>query len=594
MGFVWGMEEGEKEDEDEEQQPQQKKEPASSSSSSDGLHRVPPPAGAAGTEAAARQRDDREAEEAEDEELELELEEASSERQSTAVTEDLFEKRTGFILCTSYLFTTWNVRADEWAVAVFLAYIFPGTLLPVSLHAFVVTLAAILLSSRIGRIVDKTPRLRAVREFLILQKIMIAASALALFVASESPGTETWTYSALTCVCTSGVVLKLSNIGTTISVEKDWVVVLGKGSSAFLTEMNSHLRRIDLSCKVVAPLFVSLLTVKLPIPYVMIAVAAVSVLTIPVEWGCMSIVFDRTPLLAEPKHGATPSDSSNALEAVEVASHSDMPASVPQTAISDNTRLATQAHSTSTSSTRFGSRLVSQTMHSFGAWRRFAHHKVFLSSLAISQLYFTVLSFGPVMISYLLLQGYTSAFLAGMRAVAVIAGLAATFAMPRTVRKIGLVRTGLWAVWSQAISVLPAAVSFWMPRDSHVLAAVMLFGGTISSRFGLWSFDLVQTQMMQEMVDAAESGAISGRQSSMQNFFDLLASAATIIWSSPDSFWIPATISVGAVISAAVTFSVSSFLHRGHLFHYEKLLRWDVQNAWTRRRRRHLDNEIAV
>ncbi|KAJ3157637.1 hypothetical protein HDU89_000013 [Geranomyces variabilis] len=487
---------------------------------------------------------------------------------------DAFDKKSGALLCFSYFFTTWNVRADEWAVAIFLAYLFPDTLLPVSIYTFAVTLSAICASSRVGRTVDESRRLRTIRSFLIMQKAMIACSALILFTASESSRSKAWTFSALSLVCGTGLILKLSNIGTTIAVEKDWVVIISAGNSHLLLALNAHLRRIDLTCKIAAPLFVSLLAIKLSTPFVMLSVAIVSLLTIPIEWLCISAVYNRVPALAASKHGsgaAAPDLSASTPSNVEIM------AIVPSDEPSTGAGAATIQHNPSDARPK-------QFLQS---WSHFARHKVFLSSLAISQLYFTVLSFGTVMVSYLILQGYSPAFLAGMRACAVVAGLVATFALPRMVRKIGLIRAGLWAVWSQAACIVPVAASFWVSDRKG--AAVMLFGGTILSRFGLWAFDLAQMQMMQESVDPAESGVINGQQASMQNTFDLLASAATIVWNSPSNFCIPSLLSAGAVISAALTFSWWAYLNRGHLFHIEKLLRWDVKNTFTRRRR-HVNN----
>lgn len=45
----------------------------------------------------------------------------------------------------------------------------------------------------------------------------------------------------------------------TISVERDWVVIIAQGSEHDLQELNSQMRRLDLSCKLVGPLAIALL-----------------------------------------------------------------------------------------------------------------------------------------------------------------------------------------------------------------------------------------------------------------------------------------------------------------------------------------------
>lgn len=80
-------------------------------------------------------------------------------------------------------------------------------------------------------------------------------------------------------------------------------------------------------------------------------------------------------------------------------------------------------------------------------WVEFIKHPIFLSSSSISFLYLTVLSFDGTMLSYLKAQMYSDPFLAGIRAINVVAGLAGTLAMPLMERKLGLVRAGNWSIW---------------------------------------------------------------------------------------------------------------------------------------------------
>ena len=80
-------------------------------------------------------------------------------------------------------------------------------------------------------------------------------------------------------------------------------------------------------------------------------------------------------------------------------------------------------------------------------WREFSQSSVFLSSLAISWLYLTVLSFDGTMLSFLKAHAYSDAFLAGMRGLTVITGLVGTLAMPILEKRVGLVRAGNWSIW---------------------------------------------------------------------------------------------------------------------------------------------------
>jgi iron-regulated transporter 1 len=140
------------------------------------------------------------------------------------------------------------------------------------------------------------------------------------------------------------------------------------------------------------------------------------------------------------------------------------------------------------------------------------------------------------MIAYFKAHDFDDAFLAGMRALNVVAGLAGTLAMPLLERAVGLVRTGSWSIWSQvrrscslAMSqrgsaaqvacLIPVVLSFFLaiPAEGDRGPAwhnALIFGGArgplsrscrcpgpcsgmILSRVGLWSFDLVQTKELQ-------------------------------------------------------------------------------------------------
>jgi iron-regulated transporter 1 len=63
-----------------------------------------------------------------------------------------------------------------------------------------------------------------------------------------------------TAITILGCFLILANVGVSVSIERDWVTSISRGSSRRLTRLNAIMRRIDLLSKLLAPLFVSLLT----------------------------------------------------------------------------------------------------------------------------------------------------------------------------------------------------------------------------------------------------------------------------------------------------------------------------------------------
>lgn len=156
-------------------------------------------------------------------------------------------------------------------------------------------------------------------------------------------------------------------------------------------------------------------------------------------------------------------------------------------------------------------------------WAAFIASPVFASSLAISLLYLTVLSFvqtslstpdpsslrlfclrfDGTLLSYLLSHDYSDIFLASMRGLCVITGLLGTVAMPYLEKRIGviryvrrpvsitprnstqtqrLVRTGTWSILSELVTLIPVVFSFFVGAPNpgergSPWNQTMLFGG---------------------------------------------------------------------------------------------------------------------
>lgn len=66
-------------------------------------------------------------------------------------------------LYVSHFLSTWNSRAFEFGAVLFLASIFPATLLPSSVYALARAASAIVLSPAVGRYIDNGNRLQVVR-----------------------------------------------------------------------------------------------------------------------------------------------------------------------------------------------------------------------------------------------------------------------------------------------------------------------------------------------------------------------------------------------------------------------------------------------
>lgn len=68
-----------------------------------------------------------------------------------------------WLLYTSHCLSAWNSRVFEFGAFLFLAAIYPGTLLPASVYALTRAASATFLSPTVGSFIDKTDRMQTVR-----------------------------------------------------------------------------------------------------------------------------------------------------------------------------------------------------------------------------------------------------------------------------------------------------------------------------------------------------------------------------------------------------------------------------------------------
>ena len=130
-------------------------------------------------------------------------------------------------------------------------------------------------------------------------------------------------------------------------------------------------------------------------------------------------------------------------------------------------------------------------------------HPACLPSLSLSILYLTVLSFSGQMITYLLAVGYSALHVGLARLFSTGLELSATWIAPHIMKRIGVIRGGIWSLgWQMAC--LAVGVSWFFSR-SHggntdtAASATSLVVSVALSRIGLWGFDLCAQNIIQDV-----------------------------------------------------------------------------------------------
>ena len=332
-------------------------------------------------------------------------------------------------LYTSHALSTWNARTFEFAVILFTTAAYPNTLLASSIRGLCNTLAALCFSSSIGSWIDNSPsRLRTLVITITANRASVILGCLGwsvlVFIGSEPvksaiigalylpkwfsfEGLKPWLFAIVILL---GICEKLSGIGNMISMERDWVPVLASkpGNEYNLTHLNAVMRRIDLICKLVAPLIISVIISSTSMLVGVATVAGMSGLSWCFELYCARRVWRMSVGLQEPRE------------------LSDRPASDSPT--SWKTSL-TRWRNVPTICSKQWPHLVS-----------YFSTDVWIPSLSLSLLHLSALSYAATFITFLLNSGFSLLVITIARAIGSIVEVSSTFVAPVGIRYLALAK----------------------------------------------------------------------------------------------------------------------------------------------------------
>lgn len=232
-------------------------------------------------------------------------------------------------------------------------------------------------------------------------------------------------------------------------------------------DLNASMRRIDLVCKLIAPVCISLVD-SYSTRVAIWTVLGLNMASVLVEYLAIAQVYRSVPNLKK----ADPL--------------------IVQTNSTQHDRTPQVQHNLSWD-------VTSQLRNTLAPWQEFMKSRVFMASFALSLLYLTVLSFGATMVTYLLHSGFNPLEVSCMRIGSVAAELSGTWIAPIIMNRIGPIRSGLWFLNWQFCCVAGAAAAY-IPWDSNSrLVAGCLVIGVALSRIGLWGFDLSVQFLVQEV-----------------------------------------------------------------------------------------------
>ncbi|KAH9908683.1 Ferroporti-1 [Xylariomycetidae sp. FL2044] len=494
----------------------------------------------------------------------------------------------------------------------------------------IIYLAMVLLSSSVGAWVEASPdRLRTLLSTILCNRgAVVLGSVFWLLILSQeedqegsldlsaassrdsSAGSYSPVLKALgfAAALALGIIERLSASANVISMERDWVVAVAAspGEGRYdLTHLNAVMRRIDLVCKLIAPVVVAAVISALGSVRVgVVFTGLTSLLSFPIETLSARRVWRSSRRLQKPR-----------------------------LVVARESLAGGESSNSGVMRRNWGMRLQ-------GYFRGFALYfntTVWIPSVALSLLHFNMLTWRATFITYLINVGYSLNTITIARAVGSLFEISSTVITPRGIvylgkkaqirslaagggdeaavglmdgspaedqqqqqqesrdvrTLIGLQRLGLWGITWQTLNTIPVVLSIYAlsttttapnsPTPAHhpeaagggassltasnPLTTFVLFAFLSLSRLGVWVFDLTTQQLTQTLVPPTRRAAFAGAENAITNVFELLGAAAAIAFPRAEQYRGLAAASLATVVGSWGLYAAWVRRERGHLVH---------------------------
>ncbi|KAH1256489.1 Solute carrier family 40 member 1 [Glycine soja] len=408
-------------------------------------------------------------------------------------------------LYIGHFLARWGARMWEFSVGLYMINIWPDSLLYAAIYGAVESASIALFGSIIGRWVDKLCYVKVLQLWLVTQNlsfVVAGATVVALLLNSSLKLTNfsAFILMVLTINICGGIGV-LSTLAGTILIERELLVISEGQPPEFLTKMNSVTRRIDLTCKLLAPVVTGFIISFVSLKASAITLALWNTVSVWVEYWLFTSVYKGIPALGQ----SSQRRMARLLESDQERSNPTL----------EGDRLLPVTDGSSELVDRKCSKKLYEKISEIpyiAAWRVYLQQEVVLPGLALALLFFTVLrvtdeipitclSFGTLMTATLKWEGIPAYVIGIARGISVVIGIAATAVYPVLQSHISTIRTGLWSIWSQ------------------------------------------------DLVSESDRLIVGGVQSSLQSLMGLLAYVMGIIISDPRDFWKLTSISSSSHIS---------------------------------------------
>ncbi|CAH8359094.1 unnamed protein product [Eruca vesicaria subsp. sativa] len=286
-------------------------------------------------------------------------------------------------LYVGYFLARWCVRTWEFSVALYMIYLWPNSLLLAAIYGAIESGSTAIFGPIVGQWIEGMDYVRALRLWLLCQNLSytIAGGAVIKLLLDYDLKPRNIPVFATLVVLTNvaGSIGVLSTLGGTILIERDWAVVMSEGyPPEVLTRMNSVIRGIDLSSKLLSPVITGLIISFVSLKASAITFAFWATITAWVEYWLFISVYNGVPAIAQSNERRILRSMTKPVQGL------DAPVSiVPEGSQGNPPR-----------ETGMLKLLDGVSKSSFvGAWRVYINQEVVLPGVSLALLFFTVLTY---------------------------------------------------------------------------------------------------------------------------------------------------------------------------------------------------------
>uniref|UniRef100_K7FVP5 Solute carrier family 40 member n=1 Tax=Pelodiscus sinensis TaxID=13735 RepID=K7FVP5_PELSI len=526
-----------------------------------------------------------------------------------------------FLVYASCALSIWGDRMWHFAMSVFLIELYGHNLLLTAVFGLVVAGSVLVFGALIGDWIDRKPRNKVAHASLFIQNSSVTACCVVLMlVFSYKTEMEQMWHGWFTVFCYAVVIIladlaNLASTALTITIQKDWIVVITGENRGQLAGMNAAIRRMDQVINIFAPLSVGQVMTWASNVIGCGFILGWNLISLLVEFIFLSRVYQLVPPLA-----VKPQQNKDILNLQMCQDNKRTP--LTSTLLLGVRKSSPEMQRKSITKVPLCFRKMHRMLCTCrDGWKAYYRQSVFLAGLGLAFLYTTVLGFDCITTGYAYTQGISGSLLSILMALSAFSGLMGTILFTKLRKRYGLAVTGIVSSLLHVSCLMLCVFSVFAPgspfdlgifslltsknsslnhetlqkNQLHIypfqrninqpilpdrssihwtnntvlldsvhggdhpesyISIILLFSGVILARIGLWSFDLTVTQLLQENIPESERGIVNGVQSSMNYLMDLVHFIMVILAPQPQQFGLLVIISLLFVITGHVMYFI--------------------------------------